>query len=71
MKTKEQVATEYIKSFAGWHYLGRAGGRVELWKTPTMWLACSHYDGVFRFAKSRQDLDKAVQEVFTVLDSDC
>lgn len=70
MKTKEQVATEYIRSFAGWHYLGCVDNRVELWKTPTRWLACSHYDGVFRFVDSQKDLNKATQEVFTVLDSD-
>lgn len=65
MKTRNKsLATQIIPSYAGWEFLGWKGP-VESWKTPTRWLACIHYDGIFRFVDSKAELEKAVQELLT------
>ena len=67
MKTNEQVVTNYINSYAGWHYICNVANRLEVWKTPTRWLVCSHYDGVFKFVDHQHDVNKAIQEVSRLL----
>lgn len=65
MKTRNKsLATQIIPSYAGWEFLGWKGP-VESWKTPTRWLACIHYDGIFRFVDSKTELEKVVQELLT------
>lgn len=43
----------------GWTKL-RQYGPIEVWKTPTMFLACDHYRMIFRFTST---LKSAIEEV--------
>ena len=37
---------------------------VEVWKTPTKYLVCYHYGGVFKYCTSYSDALKSIKEVY-------
>lgn len=58
MKNENTVANNVL----GWNLLKRLDF-IEIWKTPTKYLTCAHYEGVFIFANT---YNEAVQNVDTV-----
>ena len=52
---------EMITSYAGWHFKQRYEG-LDLWQTPTCWLACVPYLKIFKFAKDLKTAFEAAQE---------
>ncbi len=39
----------------GWHLLRKYSYFMEVWKTPTMYLACDHYGGAYFFCKTFEE----------------
>lgn len=64
---ENNLETSYIHSCAGWSFICRAADMIEVWKTPTRWLVCSHYDGVYRFVDHQNEINDQIQEVFKIL----
>jgi len=59
---------KYMNGFEGWHFICKAANQVEVWKTPTRYLVCSHYDGIFKFVDHQKDIENAIRIVSEALE---
>lgn len=46
----------------GWKFLKKYGV-AEVWQTPTKYLACYHYGGIFVFAETLEEANKIALEL--------
>ena len=69
MKKNNLADKDYIKGYAGWHFVSRVSDNIEVWKTPTRWLVCAHYDGVFKFVDHKDQIKDQIKEVVRILKS--
>ena len=46
-----------VESTCGWVKITQRGS-IEIWKTPTMYLACYHYLNLFKFAPTLEEAKK-------------
>lgn len=46
----------------GWKFLKKYGV-AEVWQTPTKYLACYHYGGIFVFTKTLEEANKIALEL--------
>ena len=67
MKKNDLIYKDYIKGYAGWHFVKKAAGTIEVWKTPTKWLVCAHYEGVFKFVDHKEQIEAQIKEVAKIL----
>lgn len=58
MKNKSIV----VDNFSGWSSLKRLDF-IEIWKTPTKYLTCAHYEGIFIFANTYSEAIRNVDAV--------
>ena len=57
MRTCEHCEHNEIESTRGWVKITQLGP-IEIWKTPTMYLACYHYLNLFEFAPTLEEAKK-------------
>ena len=53
----------HMDSNCGWMKLAQKGP-IEIWKTPTMYLACYHYLGIFEFTPTLDECKKKAEELY-------
>lgn len=47
----------------GWKRLKWYPSGIEVWKTPTRYLTCHHYLGIFRFSDTIDDAFKNIEKI--------
>ena len=65
MKTKEDNAI--IRNLCGWEKI-TTKGFVEVWKTPTKFLTCYKYGGIFIFCNSEEEARNNVENCEKMLE---
>lgn len=51
-----------VDTVSGWNLLKRLDF-IEIWKTPTKYLTCAHYEGIFIFANTYSEAIRNVDAV--------